>query len=129
MFKNIFTPKLNGYLASNSIAMVILGLTKLLMQTNGQPIFIFSEFVIVPILMGIVSAWFWSVLNLSSRQAMMYSFYNSLIAIALSFVFLGEGSICLIIVSPLIFCFVITGVCKLYSHAAACVYSRCPLNA
>jgi len=40
---------------------------------------------------------------------LLYSIYNTFLAIFLSYIFLGEGIICLIIVSPLIFCFVITG--------------------
>ncbi|MBW4890462.1 hypothetical protein KXQ82_12070 [Mucilaginibacter sp. HMF5004] len=59
--------------------------------------------------MGMISAWFWKELELQSRRSLWYSVQNCFYAIVLSAVFLGEGVICLIIVSPLIFCFVIVG--------------------
>jgi hypothetical protein len=61
-------------------------------------------------LMGIVSSWFWVKGNVKSKALAGYSVLNGTIAILLSFVFLKEGVICLLIVSPLIFCFIITGV-------------------
>jgi hypothetical protein len=62
-----------------------------------------------PLLMGIISAWFWRKLNWTSSVLIWNSVINGLIAILLSLVFLGEGFICLIIVSPLILTFVTTG--------------------
>lgn len=109
MFKKVFTAKVKGYLVSNAIGIAIIGITKYLMDQDGPPIIIFSEFVIIPLLMGIISAWFWQELHLNSRKLLLYSIYNTFLAIFLSYIFLGEGIICLIIVSPLIFCFVIAG--------------------
>ncbi|WP_295670185.1 hypothetical protein, partial [uncultured Mucilaginibacter sp.] len=109
MLKKIFTSKVKGYMVSNAIGITIIAITKYLIDSNGPPIIIFSEFVIIPLLMGIISAWFWQDLQLPSRKLLLYSAYNCLLAILLSYVFLGEGIICLIIVSPLIFCFVISG--------------------
>lgn len=97
-----------GLLAANLFAMTVIGL-----QANfGQKdpgLLIFSEFVIIPILMGIISAWCWKSINLSSRQLIGYSILNGILAIACSFIFLNEGALCLLIVSPLIFAFLITG--------------------
>jgi hypothetical protein len=98
-----------GFLISNLFAMAAIGLTKWLLSADASGVFIFSEFVIVPILMGMISGWFWRKLNLRGRKLALYSIYNSFLAIGLSFIFLGEGIICLIIVSPLIFCFVMAG--------------------
>ncbi|HWZ04288.1 MAG TPA: hypothetical protein VNX40_11810 [Mucilaginibacter sp.] len=109
MLKKIFTAKVKGYLVSNVVGITIIGITKYWMDQNGQPIIIFSEFVIIPLLMGMISAWFWQDLQLPSRKLLLYSAYNCFLAILLSYIFLGEGIICLIIVSPLIFCFVIAG--------------------
>jgi hypothetical protein len=107
--KKIFTPRVNGFLFSNLIGISIIWITRHVMTENADPTIIFSEFVIVPILMGMAGGWFWQDLHLNSRKLVAYCIYNSLIAIALSFLFLGEGVICLIIVSPLIFTFMLTG--------------------
>lgn len=107
----IFTTKQMGFVVSNAVAFTIIGLTKFFAPINNAHggIFIFSEFIIVPTLMGIISAWFWRNIDLRSKTLTWYSCVNCVYAILLSSIFLGEGFICLIIVSPLIFGFVIAG--------------------
>jgi hypothetical protein len=109
--KKIFTPQVNGYLISNLTAMAIIGANKYLIPSPNSVnnTFIFSEFVIIPMLMGIISAWFWRDLKLNGRALSAKSCINACIAIFLSSIFLGEGIICLIIVSPLILAFIISG--------------------
>jgi hypothetical protein len=97
-----------GFVASNLVALLIVGLMKYT-QSQDSGILIFSVFVIVPLLMGIISAWFWMKNDLKSKTLMGYSILNATLAIFLSFIFLGEGIICLLIVSPLIFAFIISG--------------------
>ena len=92
-----------GFIVSNIFAFTVIGVTKLFSKEAG--VIVFSEFVIIPILMGIISSWFWRNRELTGKTRSAYSLYNSVIAILLSFVLLGEGVICLIIVSPLIFGF------------------------
>jgi len=99
---------LHGIIISNAVILTIIWLNNLL-YSQKDGILVFSEFVILPLLMGIISAWFWRNLGLKSRSIIWFSILNGFLAIALSFLFLGEGTICLIIVSPLIFAFVITG--------------------
>ncbi|WP_421938983.1 hypothetical protein [Pedobacter sp.] len=101
--------KLLGFILPNFIILFIIGINRNL-HIDNEGVLVFSEFIILPILMGIISSWFWRNLNLTSGQRVGYSMLNGALAILLSFVFLGEGMICLIIVSPLIFAFVITGV-------------------
>lgn len=101
--------KLLGFILPNFIILFIIGINRIL-HIDNEGVLVFSEFIILPILMGIVSSWFWRNLHLTSGQRVGYSMLNGALAILLSFVFLGEGMICLIIVSPLIFAFVITGV-------------------
>ncbi|MDB4918502.1 hypothetical protein [Mucilaginibacter sp.] len=104
----ILTPKLKGFLVPNIFAIATIGTTKYTALTSSG-ILIFSEFIIVPILMGIISAWFWKDLELPGRKLSLYSIYNTFLAILFSFLFLSEGVICLLIVSPLIFGFLILG--------------------
>jgi hypothetical protein len=61
-------------------------------------------------LMGIVSAYYWRDLQLKTSRYLSWSALNGLIAIVASAIFLKEGFICLIIVSPLIFGFIVAGV-------------------
>ena len=108
MNKFIKSKLLLGILIANVFALTIIALqAKLGSQSPG--VLVFSEFVIIPCVMGIIAAWFWKDLGLKGKQLTGYSILNGLLAILLSFIFLGEGMICLIIVSPLIFGFVITG--------------------
>lgn len=104
---------LKGFFWANLFGLVVVGATKSLInyhhKGSGTGILIFSEFVIVPAFMGIISLWFWKDLALKGRKITWYSCLNGLIAIVLSFIFLGEGAICLVIVSPLILSFVIGG--------------------
>jgi hypothetical protein len=112
MLNEIWTPKIKGMVLPNGFAMLVIGLTRYLMVDGGEGagIFILSEFVIVPLLMGMISAWFWKDLDFSRGKNFVYTLYNSFIAIALSYIFLGEGVICLLIVSPLIIGFIYAGI-------------------
>ncbi|MCA1858450.1 hypothetical protein LE190_21345, partial [Massilia oculi] len=49
----------------------------------------------------IIMAWCWKDTNMRGTQITACSTLGSLMAILLSFIFLGEGIICLLIVSPL----------------------------
>jgi hypothetical protein len=111
MLKSI-KPLYQGYMVSNLVALVITGLSKYVLAPNfwhNGAIIIFSEFVIIPFLMGIILSWYLRHTNTSSRKLTNYACLNSLTAIALSYIFLEEGVICLIIVSPLLMAFVIGG--------------------
>ncbi len=72
-------------------------------------VFIFSDFIIVPLLMGIISAFFWRGLGWKGSHYLIWSCINTFVAILASAVFLKEGIICLLIISPLIWAFIISG--------------------
>lgn len=99
---------LKGIIVSNLSALFIVGLFKY-SKVEGDGALVFSIFVIVPLIMGIVSSWFWIKVDLKSKPIIGYSILNGLLGILLSYVCLGEGVLCLLIVSPLIFAFIITG--------------------
>lgn len=98
-----------GFLVPNILIISIIGINRFVLQPQSGGILVFSEFIILPILMGILAAWYWRNLKFSSKKLIWYSILNGFFAIVLSFFFLGEGTICLLIVSPLIFAFVTTG--------------------
>lgn len=112
MLKKILTPDFKAYTVSNLMAMGVLAIAKYLIadrMTGSRENLVFSEFIIIPVLMGIISAWFWRKSDLSGRAIMGKSFLNGCLAILLSSIFLGEGIICLIIVSPLLFISIMFG--------------------
>ncbi|PWV46577.1 hypothetical protein [Chitinophaga sp. S165] len=98
---------MKGYLISNVFAVCAMWLTKLLVIEANT--LVFSEFVTLPILMGLICAWYWRHQHLTTKQLIGRALINALIGIALSAIFLGEGTICLVIVSPLIIVFILTG--------------------
>jgi hypothetical protein len=101
-----------GIAIANIVAILIIWMSKILSNESSslRVLFIFSDFIIVPILMGIICAYFWKDLNLQGRNYEGYSIINSIVTIALSYLFLSEGYICLIIVSPLLIGFNVVGV-------------------
>jgi uncharacterized protein YndB with AHSA1/START domain len=99
--------KFKGYVASNVLAFVLIGLNMLLLHDAN--VFIYAEFVIIPMLMGVVYTWFIRKYSMATRRLAWASCVNCFIAIVLSAVFLREGIICLFIVSPLLLCFVLLG--------------------
>ena len=100
---------ITGFLISDIFAIAAIGIDKYAIEWKQQTVLIFSEFVIVPFLMGIISTWFWRNLHLNGRRLFAYATCNYFIAVFLSYIFLKEGFICLLIVSPLIVLFVIAG--------------------
>ncbi|MBX2901397.1 MAG: hypothetical protein KF775_17220 [Cyclobacteriaceae bacterium] len=105
-----------GILVGNLASVLLVGGSKYLVTYleglgtgNGSGIFVFSSFIIVPLLMGAISAWYWHPLQLKTKHYIGWSAVNTLVACLASFIFLREGVICLLIVSPLILLFVTAG--------------------
>ena len=96
-----------GIIIANIFALTVVGIQTKITHSSG--IIVFSAFVIVPMLMGIITAWVWRDLELKGKHLTLLSLLNGILAIILSYFFLGEGILCLIIVSPLLGAFVITG--------------------
>ena len=105
--KKFFTPKVNGFIGPNFFAVVIMAAIRYFGNNNG--VLIFAEFVIIPLCMGMISVWFWRKIELPSRVLLLNSILNCFVAILLSAAFFGEGIICLVIVSPLLFTFIWVG--------------------
>jgi hypothetical protein len=109
---NINDPKFDrakAFIVPNIFAFVVIGITRFFIAKYAihEPfMLITSEFVIIPILMGIISAWYMKNIKMGSRAWAADAMYISLIAVFLSYFFLNEGFICLIIVAPLIFGFI-----------------------
>jgi hypothetical protein len=104
----------NGILIPNIVAIILVAIARFLATPDdafkgSSGVLVFSSFVIVPVLMGLTSAYFWRDLKMKTSRYIGWSVVNTLIAIAMSAIFLGEGVICLLIVSPLVLIFITTG--------------------
>lgn len=103
-----------GFLVPNLFSMIAVGGAKFLSDSMEEKslasgILIFSNFIIVPLAMGIISAYFWRDRTMKNGAYVGWSAVNTFVAILLSAIFLKEGTICLLIVSPLIFGFIVAG--------------------
>ncbi len=105
--KYIFTSKFHSYFFPNLFAVVMLAITRFFVQDGTL---VFAEFIILPIIMGMIHVWFLRKGEQSSRSTLNRTLILSLTVIVLSAVFFGEGAICLIIVSPLLYVFIWLGI-------------------
>lgn len=102
-----------GILMANFCSLIIVGGTKYIIELlgeNSSGVLIFSNFILVPIMMGLICAYFWRDIQLKTSAYIGWSVVNALIVILASYIFLKEGVICLLIVSPLILGFILAGV-------------------
>ena len=102
---------LTGILASNGMALVVMLLTRWLfsLDQNAGGVFTMGEFVLLPMAMGGVCAYFWQEAKLSKVVYLLYGLLNIGVALLLSYVFLQEGSVCLLMASPLLLVFALLG--------------------
>lgn len=102
---------LTGILASNGMALVVMLLTRWLysLSENVGGIFTAAHFVLLPLAMGGVCAYFWQEAKLSKAVYLLYGLLNVVLALLLSYMFLREGTICLLMASPLLLIFVLLG--------------------
>lgn len=100
-----------GVLAANMAAVLMIGLGQWLgaKSGTGASIFISSDFTLVPLVMGLVSAFFWKDLRLTTLEYFLFSLITSGLGLLCGGMFMGEGIICLFIVSPLLLCFIFGG--------------------
>ena len=68
------------------------------------------SFLLIPFIVGLVAAWFWRRLNRSLAISFLDAFWILLISLASAAIILREGVVCLVIVSPLFYVFLWTGV-------------------
>jgi hypothetical protein len=68
------------------------------------------SFFLIPFLVGLVAAWFWRRLNRSLAISFLDALWILLISLAAAAIILREGVVCLVIVSPLVYVFLFTGI-------------------
>ena len=107
--------KILGLVVSNLVGYSLIALTRYFLiytdleKSGSSPNLILSEFIIIPIIMGLVSMWFWRKLYFSWYAITVNSFYTLVVALSLSAIIIHEGIICIIIVSPIVLIFLVVG--------------------
>jgi len=70
---------------------------------------VYPNLIIIPFVIGLVTAWFWRPLKLSIGSYALYSILCTSLGIGCASLVFREGVICLIIVSPILYVFVFAG--------------------
>jgi hypothetical protein len=68
------------------------------------------NFFLIPFLVGLIAAWFWRRLDRSLAISFLDAFWILLVSLAAAAIILREGVVCLVIVSPLVYVFLWTGI-------------------
>ena len=105
------SPVTKGVLAANvfglAVSLATLSFVKLI--NKGEQIIVLSEFFIVPIAMGMISAYYWNKIPMKGIKYLTYSIANFLAVLVWSIFILMEGYICLLIVSPILLVSLVAG--------------------
>ena len=68
------------------------------------------SFFLIPFLVGLIAAWFWRRLNRTLGWSFLDALWTSLVGLAAAAIILREGVVCLVIVSPALYVFILCGV-------------------
>jgi hypothetical protein len=90
---------------------LLLGITTLgsLSRARLNEALIYPSFILLPLIVGLVAAWFWRELNRSLAITFLDALWVSLLAVGASAIVLREGVVCLVIAFPLLYTLILTG--------------------
>jgi hypothetical protein len=111
--QNRLATLLIGMAVANLVgAALLFGVTTLVSHYKDQAgaVLIYPSFILLPLIVGVVAAWFWRRLNRSLALNTLDALWTSLMALAAAWIFLREGVVCLVIVFPMLYALVLTGV-------------------
>ncbi|MEA3186617.1 MAG: hypothetical protein QOD99_447 [Chthoniobacter sp.] len=112
--RNVFWTLLLGILVSNAIGGTLLFAVTLFVgayrEQDVSALVTWPSFFLIPFLVGLVAAWFWRRLNRSLAISFLDALWILLVSLAAAAIILREGVVCLVIVSPLVYVFLWTGI-------------------
>ena len=76
---------------------------------DPRDVVIWPSLIFIPFIVGLVAAWFWRRLNRSLAISFLDALFTFLVSLALAAIVMGEGVVCLVIASPLLYVFLLTG--------------------
>jgi hypothetical protein len=101
-----------GMLLANLVGDALLfGVTKLfsLYKDQTQGVLILPSFVLLPLMVGLIAAWFYRRLNRSLGLTFLDALWVSLVGLGAAWIVLKEGIVCLVIVFPALYTLVAGG--------------------
>jgi uncharacterized protein YndB with AHSA1/START domain len=100
-----------GLAAANIVGGALMALARWLVnqQHPDLQIFVGSAFLVVPLVMGFLSALLWRKLPLRLGALIGLSLANTALGLALATIFLREGIVCLLMAAPLVWAFLLLG--------------------
>lgn len=103
-----------GMFVANAIgATLLFGVTLLVgayRHDDVSALVAWPSFFLIPFLVGLVAAWFWRRLNRTLGWSFLDALWISLVGLAAAAIILREGVVCLVIVSPALYVFILCGV-------------------
>jgi hypothetical protein len=110
----VFWTLLLGILVSNAIGGALLFAITLFVGAYRQhdvfALVAWPSFLLIPFLVGLIAAWFWRRLNRSLAISFLDALWILLVSLAAAALVLREGVVCLVIVCPLVYVFLWTGI-------------------
>jgi hypothetical protein len=90
---------------------LLFGVAKFLSHYKGRmaDVLAYPSFILLPLIVGLVAAWFWRRLNRSLAITFLDALWVSLLGLAASAAVLREGVVCLVIVFPALYAFILSG--------------------
>jgi hypothetical protein len=110
--QNRLVTLLIGMALANLVGGVLcLGVTKLnaIYKAPSEGLFIWPSFFLLPLLVGLIAAWFYRRLSRSLAISFLDALWVSLVGIGAAAIVLREGVVCLVIVFPALYLLVLTG--------------------
>jgi hypothetical protein len=112
--RNVVGTMILGTFVANSIGGVLLfGVVWLVgaYKNSDVPTFIaWPSFFLIPFIVGLVAACFWRRLNRTLGWSFLDALWATLVGLAAAAVILREGVVCLVIVSPALYLFILSGI-------------------
>jgi hypothetical protein len=99
-----------GILAANGVGLLLCVVANWIPLSPGAMLMgSIPSMLLVSVCMGLAAAWVWRPLQLGIGATLFYSLICTFIALIAAVIAFQEGAICLIIISPIIYCGILTG--------------------
>jgi hypothetical protein len=112
--RNVVWILMLGLVVSNAIGGSLLLAVTLFVgayrEHDATALVAWPSFFLIPFLVGLIAAWFWRRLNRTLGWSFLDALWISLLGLAAAAIILREGVVCLVIVSPALYVFILCGV-------------------
>jgi len=103
-----------GALVANGIGGVLLGVINWFVRAHIQDdistLVVWPSFFFLPFFVGLLASWFWRGLNRTLGWSFLDALWVMLLGLVAAAIVLREGTVCIVIVSPLLYVFILCGV-------------------